>query len=152
MSFLNGFFKKKEKKPSAKCTISNTLLEYGEGYALTTAQIISSKSFWDHKMLEPETLSYTTSHFKDKDPMATQMRGLIFEKYAEKKEPWLICESYIHLFDVDQEKSQEYAKEWWSTGGMFAPPGSGTASGNMDSTAYNEIKEYATMSAGQERV
>ena len=84
--------------------------------------------------------------------MATQMRGLIFDKYAEKKEPWLICESYIHLFDVDQEKSQEYAKEWWSTGGTFTPPGSGSASGNMDSTAYNEIKEYATMNAGQERV
>ena len=59
MSFITKIFAKKEKKPKAKCNLSNTLLEFGEGYQLTTTQLISSKRFWDHKMLEPETTNTT---------------------------------------------------------------------------------------------
>ncbi len=152
MSLLSNLFGKKKKQPKAKCALSSTLLEFGEGYQLTTAQIVSSKKFWDHKMLEPETMSYTTAHFKQNDPSATQMRGIIFNKYAEEEKPWLICESYIHLFDVDQAKAQEYAKEWWSSGGSFAPPESGVAKDHLDEQSFEEMKEYATMSAGAERV
>jgi len=152
MAFLSNLFKKKEKTPKAKCTISDTLLEYGEGYQLTTAQVVASKKFWDHKMLEPETMSYTTAHFKMNDPMATKMREMIFTKFAEKNDPWLICESYINLFDIDMIQAQEYAKEWWSSGGNFTPPSSGEASINMDPQTYSEIKEYATMKAGEARV
>lgn len=152
MSIFGNLFKKNNKKPKAKCTISDTLLEYGEGYQLTTAEVISSRKFWDHKMLEPETLSYTTAHFKQNDPTATKMREMIFNKYAERSEPWLICESYINLFDVDHEQAHEYAKQWWSTGGEFAPPESGKAEETMDPESYEEIREYATMSAGAERV
>ncbi|MDX1471650.1 MAG: hypothetical protein R3213_09160 [Flavobacteriaceae bacterium] len=152
MSFITKILGKKEKKPKAKCNLSNTLLEFGEGYQLTTTQLISSKKFWDHKMLEPETLSYTTAHFKNNDPSATKMREMIFNKYAMEEKSWLICESYIHLFDIDKGQAQEYAKEWWETGGQFSPPNSGPAQSTMDNAAYEEIREYATMEAGADRV
>ena len=152
MSFITKIFGKKEKKPKAKCNLSDTLLEFGEGYQLTTSQIVASRKFWDHKMLEPETLSYTTAHFKNNDPTATKMREMIFNKYAMEEKPWLICESYIHLFEVDKGQAQEYAKEWWTSGGQFSPPNSGSAKAIMGSTAFEEIREYATMVAGGERV
>ena len=103
-------------------------------------------------MLEPETLSYTTAHFKNNDPSATKMREMIFNKYALEEKPWLICESYIHLFDIDKSQAQEYAKEWWESGGEFTPPNSGSARSNMDNIAFEQIREYATMEAGAERV
>lgn len=152
MSLLNKILGKKEKQPKAKCSLSNTLLEYGEGYQITTSQLISSRKFWDHKMLEPETLSYTTAHFKENDPNATKMREMIFNKYALEEKPWLICESYIHLFDVDKSQAHEYAQQWWSTKGEFTPPESGSAKSNMEKNEFEEIREYATMEAGAERV
>ena len=105
MSFINSLFGKKEKKSKAKCGLSNTLLEYGEGYQITTSQLVASRKFWDHKMLEPETLSYTTAHFKSSDPTATKMREMIFNKYAMEEKAWLICESYIHLFDINKDRA-----------------------------------------------
>jgi hypothetical protein len=152
MSFINNLFGKKEKKSKAKCGLSSTLLEYGEGYQITTSQLVASKKFWDHKMLEPETLSYTTAHFKSNDPTATKMREMIFNKYALEEKPWLICESYIHLFDIDIDKAQEYAKQWWESHGEFTPPESGPAKKYMKNGSFEEIREYATMEAGAERV
>ena len=152
MSILGNIFKKKEKKPKAKCDISDTLLEFGEGYQLTTAQVISSQKFWDHKMVEPETMSYTTAHFKMNDPMATKMREMIFNKYADESKPWLICDSYINLFDVDKNEAQTHARNWWESGGNASPPQSGPAKEVMEPRNFNEIREYAIINAGAERV
>ena len=152
MSILGNLFKKKKKKPKAKCAISDTLLEYGEGYHLTTSQVVASQKFWDHKMLEPETMSYTTAHFKMNDPMATKMREMIFNKYADEPKPWLICESYINLFDIDKSEAQNQARSWWESGGNVLPPKSGPAKDVMDARNYSLIREYAIINAGADRV
>jgi len=111
MGFLNNIFGKKKQKPAtAKCAISDTLLEFGEGYLLTSSQIIDSNAFWDMMMLQPETKSYTISHFEKQDPSAKSIRQMIFNKYAGKDEPWLIADTYVKMFQVDQDKAREYAQ------------------------------------------
>ncbi|MBT28892.1 MAG: hypothetical protein CMO01_04450 [Thalassobius sp.] len=153
MGFLNNIFGKKKQKPaSAKCDISDTMLEFGEGYLLTSAQIIDSRSFWDMMMLQPETKSYTISHFENQDPSARSIRQMIFNKYAGKEEPWIVSDTYVKMFDVDKEKSREYAKEWWSSEKSFRPPNCGVAKENLPAEKFNSLEEYAVMEAGKEAV
>lgn len=152
MSFLNSIFGKKKKSFKANCDISKEPLEKGFGYLLTTAQVVSSKKFWDNIMTEPETMSYTVSHFNGKDEMATKMRHMIFEKYSTVNKPWMVSDSYIHLFEVDRNESRKNAKEWWEKDGDFTPEATGTAEDILKADDFKSIKHYAVMEAGRERV
>ena len=98
---LFDLFGKKKKELKASCPITKEPIERGFGYMLTTAQIISSQKYWDMVMTEPETLSYTVSHFNNQ-ASGTQMRSMIFEKYAGISKPWIVSDSIIGYFDVDR--------------------------------------------------
>lgn len=148
MSLLN-LFKKKPKKKAAQCSICKSHMEHNEGYALNTSQVVVSEKYWDHKMVEPETMSYTTAHFKDKDENATKMRGIIFEKTAEKDQTWITCDSCIKHFDVDHANTRELAGEWWSSENGYKVPDSGNAQHILEKSVYDDIKNYATMKAGE---
>lgn len=152
MSFLNSLFGKKKKQFKAQCSISKEPVEQGFGYLLTTAQVVQSKKFWDNIMTEPETMSYTISHFKENDNMATKMRQMIFEKHSTVEKPWIVSDSYIHLFEVDKAESKQNAKMWWEKEGDFNPENTGTAEATLDEGTFKTVKEYAVMEAGKERV
>lgn len=152
MSLLTSLFGKKKKSFKAQCDISKEPVEKGYGYLLTTAQIVSSKKFWDNIMTEPETMSYTVSHFKQHDEMATRMRQMIFEKYSTVEKPWIVSDSYIHLFEVDKSESRNNARQWWENEGNFIPAETGPAADTLDESDYKSIQHYAVMEAGRERV
>ncbi|MDH5599361.1 MAG: hypothetical protein OEY34_09560, partial [Cyclobacteriaceae bacterium] len=82
MSFISKLFSGKAKEKKVFCKVSNEPLEKGYGYLLTTADIVRSKKYWDAKMTEGETMSYTINHFTKGDKMATQIRKMIFEKFS----------------------------------------------------------------------
>ena len=147
MSLMNLFGKKK-KEFKAFCNITREPLESGFGYLLTTAQIISSKKYWDLVMTEPETLSYTISHFNNQ-PSGTQMRNMIFEKYASVAKPWMISDSIIGYFEVDKTEARSYAKKWWESEGNFAPEAAGPAQQKLGSSEFNAYKDYAVLEAGR---
>jgi len=142
----------KKKKPKAQCSICKSLLEYEEGFALSTAQVVVSKEYWDNKMVEPETMAYTTNHFKNKDENATKMRGIIFEKTAEKDQTWLTCETCIKQFDVDTEVASNYASEWWVNSGQVQMPKAGKAIDHLEATEYTDMRNYAMMDAGASKI
>ena len=150
MALLDTLFGKKKKELKASCTITKEPIEKGFGYLLTTAQVISSKKYWDMVMTEPETMSYTVSHFKNQES-GTQMRNLIFEKYSSIDKAWMVSDSCINLFDVDKSNARAYAKKWWETGGSFSPNDAGTAIEKLDSTSYHALKDYAVLGAGRSR-
>ena len=152
MSILSNLFGKKKKTFRATCDISKEPVESGYGYLLTTSEIVSSKKFWDNIMTEPETMSYTISHFKNKDETATQMRRMIFDKYSGRDKSWMISDSYIHLFDVDKDKARADAKHWWEQEGHYALKSCGPAIENMSDAEYQRIRQYAIMDAGKHRV
>ncbi len=148
---LLTLFGKKKKEFKASCHITREPLESGYGYLLTTAQIISSKKYWDLIMTEPETLSYTISHFNNQ-PSGTQMRNMIFEKYASVAKPWMISDSVINYFEVDKNEARSHAKKWWESEGSFAPDNAGPASQKLDPDTFTSLKDYAVLEAGRGRV
>ena len=152
MAFLDSFFGKKKKEIKAKCPITKEQIEKGFGYMLTTADVVASKKYWDMVMTEPETMSYTVSHFKNQSS-GTQMRNMIFEKYSSIAKPWIISDSCINLFEgVDKNSARENAKKWWANEGNYAPEHTGMAVETLDSQTYQNWKDYAVLEAGRTRL
>lgn len=150
MALLDSLFGKKKKEFRASCRITKEPLEKGYGYLLTTSQIVSSKKYWDLVMTEPETLSYTVSHFKNQTS-GTQMRSMIFEKYASIDRPWIISDSVINYFEVDKNAAKENARKWWELEGNFLPINTGAAGQTLDPQTFQTWKNYAILEAGREK-
>ena len=151
MALFDSLFGKKKKEFKAQCQITKEPIEKGYGYLLTTAQIVASEKYWDMIMTEPETMSYTLSHFKNQSS-GTQMRSMIFEKYATVEKAWIISDSIINYFEVDKSEARENAKKWWEAEGNFTPTDIGPAAKVMDKSIFIKFKEYAILEAGRERV
>ena len=151
MALFDTLFGKKKKTFRASCLITKEPIEKGFGYLLTTAQVVSSKKYWDMIMTEPETMSYTVSHFQN-DAMGTQMRSMIFEKYATIDKPWIVSDSIINYFDVDKSKAREDARKWWDNEGNFEPAETGPATEVLDNPTFEKFKTYAIQEAGRNRV
>lgn len=151
MALLDSLFGKKKKEFKAACNITKEPIEKGYGYLLTTAQVVSSKKYWDMIMTEPETMSYTVSHFKNQSS-GTQMRSMIFEKYSSIAKPWIVSDSIISYFDVDKNEARSLAKKWWESEGNFAPVHTGPAAENLDSSLFKNSKDYAILEAGRAKV
>jgi hypothetical protein len=151
MALMDALFGKKKKEFRASCQITKEPIEKGFGYLLTTAQIVTSKKYWDMVMTEPETMSYTISHFKNQ-ASGTQMRSMIFEKYATVAKPWIISDSIINYFEVDKASAKDNAKKWWEAEGNFSPNQTGPALENLESMSFKEAKDYAVLEAGRGKV
>jgi hypothetical protein len=151
MALFDSLFGKKKKEFKAQCQITKEPIERGYGYLLTTAQIVASEKYWDMIMTEPETMSYTLSHFKNQSS-GTQMRSMIFEKYATVEKAWIISDSIINYFEVDKSEARENAKKWWEAEGDFTPTNIGPAAKVLDKSIFTKFKEYAILEAGRARV
>lgn len=152
MAFLEKLLGKKKPELRARCPITKEPIENGFGYLLTTAQVIASRKYWDMIMTEPETLSYSVSHFKNQQT-GTQMRSLIFEKYSNIEKPWMISDSCINLFEnVDRKSAREMARKWWESAGNFTPENSGPAAQALEPGFFKSVKEYAVLEAGRTRI
>ena len=84
--------------------------------------------------------------------MGTQMRAMIFEKYATVAKPWIISDSVINYFDVDKNEARANARKWWETEGSFAPENVGPASQTLNESAFSHSKDYAIQKAGTQRL
>lgn len=152
MAFFDKLLGKKKPELKAKCPITREPIESGFGYLLTTSQIVASKKYWDMIMTEPETMSYTVSHFKNISS-GTHMRNMIFEKYSTIDKPWMISDSCINLFEnVDKKAARENARKWWANDGNFVPESSGPAVQTVDRDTFQHWKDYAVMEAGRNRI
>ena len=151
MTFIDKILGKKKKELKARCPITKESIEEGYGYMLTTSQVVASKKYWDMVMTEPETMSYTVSHFKNQES-GTQMRNLIFEKHSSVDKAWMISDSCINLFEVDKANARANAKKWWESEGSFSPIEAGTALEKLDAASYQTLKDYAVLEAGRNRV
>ena len=152
MAFFDKLLGKKKPELKARCPITREPIENGFGYLLTTSEIVSSKKYWDMIMTEPETMSYTVSHFKNVSS-GTQMRHMIFEKYSNIDKPWMISDSCINLFEnIDKKAARENARKWWENGGQFTPEKSGPAVMAVDSKPFQDWRDYAVLEAGRNRI
>ena len=152
MAFFDKLLGKKKPELKARCPITRESIENGFGYLLTTSQVVASKKYWDMVMTEPETMSYTVSHFKNQ-PSGTQMRNMIFEKYSTIDKPWMVSDSCINLFEnINKQEARDNARKWWANGGVFEPQNSGAATQSLDEDTFNNWKNYAVLEAGRTRI
>jgi hypothetical protein len=152
MAFLEKLLGKKKPELKARCPITKEQIENGFGYLLTTAEVIASRKYWDMVMTEPETLSYSVSHFRNQQS-GTHMRTLIFEKYSNIEKPWMISDSCINLFEnVDRKSAREKARMWWESAGTFIPENSGPAAVALEPNTFKTVKDYAVLEAGRSKI
>ena len=147
-----NLFSKKKKKFSATCDLSRTPLDKASAYVVSTAQIISSRKFWDNIMTEPETMTYTEAYFKSGDKTATNIRTMIFKKYANEDKAWVISDAQIHLFDIDLDESKKLGDQWWDSEGNEVPDHLRSSISSMDESEFESLQNYAIHDAGKHLV
>jgi hypothetical protein len=152
MSAFSKLFGKRKKEFKAQCELSRQPLDKNSSYLVSTAEIISSRKFWDNKMTEPDTMSYTEAHFKSQDQTAGNIRKMIFEKFSKEDKPWIIADSQLHLFEIDEQTSKEMANQWWDSQGSFIPNGTNNSLEVMGKEKFEEIRTYAVDEAGRKMV
>ena len=135
MNILNLF---KKKKKTAKCQLTDMILTNGEGCLVTTSEVIQSRKFWEGKMTEPETMSYTINYFKSKDKTSELIRNAIFEKYAEKEKVWIVSEDCIQTYDINTSLNGVHIKEWWERDGNIQVENSGKAINVLSTEDYDK--------------
>lgn len=146
------FLTKKKNQFKAQCPLSKQNLDKESSYLVSTAQIISSKKFWDNIMTEPDTMSYTEAYFKSQDATAKNIRSMIFKKYSQEERAWVISDSQIHLFDIDQELAKNFANQWWDSAGTVLPDFSKNSLEILGETKFEEFRSYAITQAGKSHV
>ncbi len=142
----------KKKKFKASCDLSGSPLEKESTYLISTAQIISSKKFWDNKMTEPDTMTYTEAYFKKADQNAKNIRGMIFNKYAAKDKVWVISDAHLNLFEIDETESKRLADSWWESEGVDTPTELQTSISDLSEDSFASLKAYAIEEAGRKMV
>lgn len=151
MQLFSKLLGKKKTTLKPKCPITREPIEEGFGLLLTTAQVITSSKYWDLIMTEPETMSYTVSHFRNQ-PSGTQMRTMIFEKYSTIEKPWMVSDSCLSLFDgIDKQTARENARQWWANDGNFSPANTGKAVDVLPQDTFEALRNYAILEAGRQR-
>ncbi|HCX24504.1 MAG: hypothetical protein CMB80_15095 [Flammeovirgaceae bacterium] len=147
-----NLFNKTKKKFKASCDLSGSMLDRESAYLLSTAQVISSKKFWDSKMTEPDTMTYTEAHFKSGDQTATNIRNMIFKKYSAVDKAWVISDAHLHLFDIDESSAKELANQWWDSEGKETPGEMSNSLTHLGDNEFENFKNYAVNEAGRRMV
>lgn len=147
-----NLFGKSKKRFKASCDLSGDVLERESAYLLSTAQVISSRKFWDSKMTEPETMTYTEAHFKSGDQTATNIRNMIFKKYSSEDKAWVISDAHLHLFDIDESVAKELANQWWDSEGKETPQGVENSLSGLQENEFDNYRNYAVNEAGKRMV
>ncbi|MEN8248696.1 MAG: hypothetical protein ABFS32_07170 [Bacteroidota bacterium] len=150
MGILNLF--KPKKKRAVYCALTNTPIPVGEGRLVTTAEVIVSEKFWESIMTEPEAMAYTINYFKNNDNTAAMMRNAIFNKYAERSEPWIISEDCIQTYGIETALNGTEILDWWDSDGTFKPDKSGKAIDVLPADLFDKARKYAITEAGKSRV
>jgi hypothetical protein len=110
------------------CDICNAGVMSPYGHLLTTQQVVSSPMYWLHyyEAHKAEFQAFGIASF-DQFRQNPAIRDMCSSTLAGQKTPWMVCEACIIKFNVDRAQTQGYARQFWGSGKLFEPPGSGPA-------------------------
>ena len=89
------------------CDVCSAPMNFEDGYALTTTQVVTTTKYWN----------YIISRFN----LDEQLLNMYVPLQAMQRKGWLVCESCSNMFSFDRKLAREYAKS------QKDPPGSGSA-------------------------
>lgn len=124
--------------PISLCDICSKQVPRGDGYILTTQQVVYSPAYWEHifRILEQNWPSKSVEEIEQNLP-------LLALKQAQSQSNWLSCDECIGVFDVDRKQARRYCQEFWATGKVPLIPGAGAADGIQAATAAYQGWEKA---------
>jgi hypothetical protein len=108
-------------KNNPVCDVCNRVLSKGEGYCLSTRQVVMECRYWEH------TFTHLWNYLGTIDPEGRTL-PMIVAQQGNQDSAWLVCDSCIGLFQaVDRSRSRAICQQWWKTGQKsdFSFPGSG---------------------------
>jgi len=100
------------KGDEAKCDICRSPAANGEGYVLTTRQVVTTTGYW---AIALKAIRKAPEQFEP-----------YLERQCRQTTGWLTCGSCIDTFpDVDRSLARKHAQAYWKRGGdgSYAPPG-----------------------------
>jgi hypothetical protein len=110
-----------------RCDICEKDIKQGDGYLLTTREVVTSQEYWNKVFSSPSFIAASrlvSASMMDPESYKIQYMSM----QTAQKNPWLVCADCVSLFKVDTEKTRQYATQWHDSGGQFTPPGSGAVS------------------------
>ncbi len=100
------------------CDVCSAALSAPDGCLATTRQVVSNPAYWERAF----------SRLHDLAPLGANvefLKGGLAEQQAQQAKPWLLCADCAGRLGLATPEAREWARLWWSSGGTFAPPGSG---------------------------
>ncbi|MFW6162857.1 MAG: pentapeptide repeat-containing protein [Planctomycetota bacterium] len=100
------------KSGTAKCDICRTPVADGEGYVLTTRQVVTTADYW---AIALEAIRESPDQFQP-----------YLQRQCRQTTGWLTCGPCIETFpEADRSLAREHAEAYWEKGGdgSYAPPG-----------------------------
>ena len=116
------------------CDTCSASLSTGEGYLLTTAEVVTSEGHWKRVLQAYPVLEMLKS---DKDKIL-EIQQLVSQTAASDT-PWMACSKCISLFSVDRGRAMRAAAEWRRTG----EPSQGSALCKLEGEGLNMIVKVA---------
>ena len=103
------------------CDICSTPVAEFEGYVLSTREVVTNVNYWKDGFTRNRSMYAGVSG----QQQAQAVLNASVLQQAGQVAAWLVCEKCIHLFAVDQQKTREYARQWWTQGKEAVRPGLG---------------------------
>jgi hypothetical protein len=133
------------------CDVCSKSLNQGEGYTLTTYQVVTSGNYWlFHLGRITDTAGIlfrpgTPDEFPMLQAWAEQVREVV-QAQCGQSSGWLVCDECISLFPrVDCDQAKKYAQQWYAGGAAenWTPP----EGGPVDPTEALRVASAVALSA-----
>lgn len=113
------------------CDCCNKSMSEPEGYLLRLFEVISSRKYWKFVF---RTNEYDTSK------QGLKKRQAFSETIFSNNSPWVICDSCIPLFTLeDKKRNKDFMREFIKTRGVYIPPGTKEGLQNLSKEKIKEI-------------
>ena len=98
-----------------KCDICLNTVPKGKGYALTTTQVVNNPAYWEYAFTHQWAYIRKPVKMLGETIEPSEVLPGVVQQVSSSHTPWLVCESCIKLFDVDNEEcatlAARYSKE-----------------------------------------
>ncbi|MEQ9304768.1 MAG: hypothetical protein RJQ14_12745, partial [Marinoscillum sp.] len=72
--------------------------------------------------------------------------------YSNEDKAWVVSDSQIHLFEVDEANAKQIANQWWDSEGKEIPQEIQCSLSEIDAAEFESYKTYAVQEAGRKHV
>ncbi len=87
-----------------KCDICLNNVPKGKGYALTTTQVVNNPAYWEYAFTHQWAYMRKPVKMLGETIGPSEVLPGVVQQVSSSNTPWLVCETCIKLFNVDNEK------------------------------------------------